>query len=135
MTRSELEQWISAHYDQLMARAARAAGGEDAMQAVLARLLETPAELEGIDLRDGLEGWLVTLMNGQLKNQKKKHAVRQRITGAFIVEADVLGQDAGKDTRRDVRAARNQRARPGQVGEAGLILASGASTEAVCTAG
>jgi hypothetical protein len=131
MTRTEFEEWLDGNYTQLAARIAHRQGAEEALQQVVVRLLEDSAPLAGVELRDGLTGWLLARMDGALRNAQKAARTTRRVADAMAEQA-VLGADIFKDTSRDTRAARNQRHRPGPAGKAGLILASGsAATEAI----
>jgi hypothetical protein len=133
MTKHEFEQWLDTNYEALTKRVGRGERGWalEALQYVVARLLEDPAPLAAVHLRDGLDGWLVARLRGALRNQRKATNATRRMTEKLGDTLAVLGADAYKDPTRDRRAARNQRHRPGPVGEAGLWVASGASTETV----
>jgi hypothetical protein len=134
MTKHEFEQWLDSNYEALAKRVGRGERGWalEALQAVVARLLEDPAPLASVEIRDGLDGWILSRVRGALRNQRKATNATRRMTEKLGDTLAALGPDAYKDPARDRRAARNQRHRPGPAGEIGLLLASGsAATETI----
>src|SRR5690242_21610783 len=109
MTRDDFEAWIAVHYTRVLKQAALRDGAEDAMAELVARLLADPGPLHAVDLRGGLDGWLLARVDGALRNTKKAARRSDAVMGALAADFKAAGPDIFKDLTRDRRTARNQR--------------------------